>query len=269
MSATVARPHAFDALAELYDSLFTNSVIGRAQRNAVWSVAEQVFIRGDYLLELGCGSGEDALFLARAGMSLLACDISQRMIAVAMARARAELPGARLEFRVIANEQVGELPLERPFAGVFSNFSSLNCVEDLRSVARELARRTLPGAPAVLCFSSRICLWEIVWFLLRGQPGKAFRRIRSGPRVASIGGQNVHVWYPSVRSICQAFAPWFELQQRYAIGLFVPPSYVEPWARKHAWWVHWTDLLDSKLRSWPLLRDCGDHVLLYFRRTSL
>src|SRR6185437_13155349 len=106
MTPAPAQSHAFDSLADQYDSLFTNSVIGRAQRNAVWSLAQRVFGPGSRILELSCGSGEDALFLARGGMSVLACDISPRMIAVATARARAELPQAQVRFRVLANERL-------------------------------------------------------------------------------------------------------------------------------------------------------------------
>ena len=42
---------AFDTLAEQYDDIFTNSLIGRAQRHAVWTVASQTFQRGDHILE--------------------------------------------------------------------------------------------------------------------------------------------------------------------------------------------------------------------------
>ena len=34
---------AFDTLAERYDDMFTNSLIGRAQRDAVWSMAIRTF----------------------------------------------------------------------------------------------------------------------------------------------------------------------------------------------------------------------------------
>jgi ubiquinone/menaquinone biosynthesis C-methylase UbiE len=269
MTPAAVRPHPFDALADHYDSLFTDSVIGRAQRNAVWAVAQHVFSRGDHILELGCGSGEDALFLARAGMSLLACDISRRMIAVAAARARAELPEGLVEFCVLANERLGELPQDAAFTGAFSNFSSLNCVADLKSVARQLSARLPARASALLCLSSRVCAWEIVCYLLRHQARKAFRRFGPGPRIAHIGKEQICVWYPSLREIRRAFTPWFELQGRWAIGLLVPPSYVEPWASRRPRWLRAVARIDDWLRGWPVLRDCGDHVLLHFRRTDV
>jgi hypothetical protein len=55
---------AFDSLAARYDDLFTRSTIGRAQRDAVWDVLIDTFEPGAHILELNCGTGEDALFLA-------------------------------------------------------------------------------------------------------------------------------------------------------------------------------------------------------------
>jgi SAM-dependent methyltransferase len=269
MTFAPARPQAFDFLAEQYDLLFTNSVTGRAQRNAVWSVAMRVFRRGDRILELSCGTGEDALFLARAGMSLLACDISERMIAVAAARARTELPEGQVRFRVLANERLCDLPVGAHFTAAFSNFSGLNCVADLKQVARELSLRLNPGAPVLICLWNRVCLWEIAWYLLRGQPRKAFRRIGPGPGLATIGEQQIPVWYPAVRTLRRAFAPWFELRERVAVGLLVPPSYLEPWFCHRPKLVKLFEQVDSWLGACPGLRDCGDHLLLHFERTRV
>ena len=51
-----------------YDDLFTRSAIGRAQREVVWKILFRHFDPGDHILELNCGTGEDAVFLARHDM---------------------------------------------------------------------------------------------------------------------------------------------------------------------------------------------------------
>jgi len=83
--ALLAHPvgRAFDSLAENYDEVFTCSLIGRAQRDAVWGAARAAFTPGSRILEINCGTGEDALFLARQGVIVFACDASEQMIAVA------------------------------------------------------------------------------------------------------------------------------------------------------------------------------------------
>jgi ubiquinone/menaquinone biosynthesis C-methylase UbiE len=97
-SLATAQPQAvlaFDYLAEGYDDLFTKSLIGRAQRDVVWNVLNHTFRSGDYVLELNCGTGEDAMFLARNGVSVAAFDASEQMIRIASQRLRAEAPNAR------------------------------------------------------------------------------------------------------------------------------------------------------------------------------
>jgi methyltransferase family protein len=68
------------------------------------------------------------------------------MIQIARQDAVASGYAARLDFRVLPTEALDRLELESPFDGAFSNFSGLNCVEDLAAVARNLARLLKPGA---------------------------------------------------------------------------------------------------------------------------
>jgi ubiquinone/menaquinone biosynthesis C-methylase UbiE len=73
----------FDAVADSYDQGFTFSKIGQAQRAAVWKELSRAFRSGDRVLEIGCGTGIDACFLAERGVSVVACDSSAAMIRIA------------------------------------------------------------------------------------------------------------------------------------------------------------------------------------------
>jgi SAM-dependent methyltransferase len=255
----------FDALADTYDEVFTQSRIGQAQRAQVWSVFEQAFSRRQRILEINCGTGEDALFLVRRGIAVLACDSSPKMIGVANTRKAAEGVGADMEFRLLATQQLNQLPRE-PFDGAFSNFGGLNCVEELGSVAVELAKLLKPGAPLVLCLANRSCVWEMLWYGLHGNRAKAFRRLRRDGVEASLGSGCVHVWYPSVSDLARTFAPWFRLNSHRGVGVCVPPSYLEPWARRHAPALRVCERLDRAIARWRVFRSLGDHVLLHFER---
>jgi ubiquinone/menaquinone biosynthesis C-methylase UbiE len=256
---------AFDRVAHSYDDVFTRSVIGRAQRNQVWQRLLAAFSPGARILELNCGTGEDARFLAQKGRSVVACDASSVMIEVAQGRGKLEAGSAGIEYRQLANEDLSALLGQEAFDGAFSNFSGLNCVADLQPVARNLARLVKPGGRALICVWSRVCVAELAWFLLHGQGGKACRRL-SGKAAARVGGVTIEVIYPTVRTVRRVFSPWFRLESHSAVGLFVPPSYVESWARKHDKLCARLEKLDQVFSSFPMFRVAGDHVLLEFVR---
>lgn len=258
---------AFDRIAGDYDDLFTRSSIGRAQRDAVWDVLRGTFRPGERVLELNCGTGEDALFMARMGMSVLACDASERMVAVAARRVAKEPGGDRVKVEIRAIEQIGGLNAGM-FDGAFSNFSGLNCVTDLAAVARRLADLIKPGGRLLLCLSSRICAWETLWFLAHGDVRRAGRRWR-GAATVSLGEISVWVHYPTKKDIEKQFHPRFELRSCQGIGVFVPPSYVEHLASRYPGALRMLRALDRTVARWPVFRVIGDHTLFMLVRSEI
>jgi ubiquinone/menaquinone biosynthesis C-methylase UbiE len=256
---------AFDLLAGTYDEVFTNSMIGRAQRDAVWDVLSTVFEPGSRILELNCGTGEDALFLARQDVSVIACDGSTGMIEIARKRRDAEDPEAPIHFLVLPTEHLAQLRPRERFDGAFSNFSGLNCLADLDQTVRELARLVAPQTAVVVCLSTRFCVAETLWFLFHGRPGKAFRRI-PGRTTAKMGSFSVDVQYPTLREVTRTFSPWFRLRSCKGIGVAVPPSYLEPVVRRWPWMLDLLRAADQRIAHLPLLRVLGDHMLLHFER---
>jgi ubiquinone/menaquinone biosynthesis C-methylase UbiE len=257
----------FDSVAETYDEVFTNSLIGRAQRDSVWQELDRCFHAGQRILELNCGTGVDAVHLAERGVEVLACDVAPRMVAVARQRLSAAELVAPVRFRVLATEDIGRLEDEGPFDGVFSNFAGLNCVENLQAVACNLARLVRPGGRALFCFAGCFVAWEVVWYLAHGNPRKALRRFqRNGIRARLAVGVTVRVRYPSVRTLARVFSPILELRRWKGVGVVVPPSYLEGLARRHPAALNALVKADRWLGRVPLARGMADHRLLEFER---
>jgi SAM-dependent methyltransferase len=233
----------------------------------VWDLVTQTFQQGDHILELNCGTGEDALFLSRNGISVIACDASPQMIQVASQRLQAEAPDAPIEFHTLSTERVSELYSTKPFDGAFSNFSGLNCVENLGQTARDLAALVAPGSPLLLCFSTRFCISEMLWFLFHGQIRKAFRRC-SGHATAKVSEFTVNVHYPTIRDLRKLFAPSFVIRSYRGIGVTVPPSYVEAFISKHPKALDLLRSIDESICDLPGFRAIGDHVLIRFERVQ-
>src|SRR5579871_5259302 len=102
-------PAPFGAVAARYDETFTASSIGRAQRAAVWNELKKNFRAGDRILEIGCGTGVDACFLAERGVEVLACDPSSQMIEVTERRVRQSGLEGLVRTRVLYAEEISTL----------------------------------------------------------------------------------------------------------------------------------------------------------------
>jgi SAM-dependent methyltransferase len=215
----------FDTLAGDYDSSFTRSACGAALRALVWERLPAVFGGRDRILELGCGTGEDAVRLARAGHRVFATDASEEMIRIASMKAAAAGLTQRIEFQVLPMESLHTLPSGLAFDGVFSNFGALNCVADVPALARQLATRLAPQAPLLFVVMGRHVPWEWAWFLARGDRARAFRRLRKG----GVAWRGLTIHYPTPKELARALAPHFETRRRASLGFVLPPSYAARW----------------------------------------
>lgn len=258
---------AFDRVAEEYDRTFSRTELGRLYRRAVWRRLDARFAAGDRVLELNCGTGEDAVYLAARGVEVLATDVSPAMLAqTARKAAAAGLDGrirtARLDLEDVSPERASELIAVHgaPFDGALSNFGGLNCVANLGAVARFVASLLHPAAPLVLCLMGKFVPWEWVWHLAR--PEKALRRLRRGGAM----WRGIRVYYPTIGEVKQAFARHFALERAAAIGALLPPPYAEGWARRFPRIVRWLDALERRVETVPPLPWLADHYLLEFER---
>jgi hypothetical protein len=169
--------------------------------------------------------------------------------------------------RVLGAENFPSLWSSERFDGAFSNFGALNCVEDVRKLAIDLAGLLKPGATALLCWMGPYCIWEIVWYLAYRNRRNAFRRFKSGGVTAKIAEDaSVQVHYPSFKSIQRSFAPEFRVRSVQGVGVAVPPSYCESWACRHPRLLKLYSKFDSHLGRCPGIRVLGDHLLVRLQR---
>lgn len=258
---SVPLSEAFDRLAAGYDAGFTRTDLGTRLRRAVWSRLDVLFRPGDRVLELACGTGEDAVHLGRRGVRVLATDASAEMARVAAAKVELAGLAGTIEVRRLAVEELAGLE-EGPFDGALSDFGGLNCVNDFAGAGRALAARLRPGAVAVLCVMGPVVPWEWGWFLGHGQPGKAFRRFAPG----GVEWRGLRVRYPSIRSLRRALAPGFRVRRVAALGALLPPPYAEGWAGRHPGLVDRLDRWERRLETVPPLPWLADHYLMELER---
>ena len=256
--------HAFDSVAADYDGPRGNNELIQRMRITLWDTVHSELPAEARLLDLGCGTGIDALEFAQRGFRVVATDWSPQMVK----RTRTRIADAGLQSRVSAMH-LGVQQLDRlggTFDGIYSNFGPLNCAPDLGAVAAECARLLRPGGRLVFSVMGRICPWELGHYALRGRFKRAAVRAARGATAVGMNRHTIWTYYYLPREFYRAFAEHFSLSGYRALSLFMPPPYLVDHYRRHPHWYERLGRLDDRFGALPGLRDMGDHFLIVMRR---
>ena len=253
---------AFDAVAPRYErDNAANPIIARMRARSIALVRERI-PAGASLLDLGCGPGVDAVHLAQCGYSITAIDWSPEMARETAGRVAAEGLEGRIRVRTLGIHELDALA-PASFDGAYANLGPLNCVPDLTAAAEAVGRRLRPGGRLIASVIGRICPWEIARYAASGN----WRRVavRFERRSVPVPLENHVVWtrYYRPAEFAAAFAPaGFRAMSVTALGLFLPPPYLQGFSSRHPRLVGWLDRLEARTAALPGLRQCGDHFLI-------
>jgi SAM-dependent methyltransferase len=248
----------FDELAGTYDASFTRTAVGNILRAIVWSRLKQNFRSPQRILELGCGTGEDALWLGRHGIEVVATDASAKMIDLARLKLGRTQNTARVSFQCLPMEDLAKLTDEPGFDGVYSNFGAINCVTDLPRVIREVASRLVPGGRLVWVIMGRHAPWEWLWYMARGKPAKAMRRYRR----EGAQWRGLNIAYPTPRQMGALLAPYFDVVRVSPLGWALPPTYAARWVERSPRTLAALTWLETAAQHWPALAAVADHYIM-------
>lgn len=261
---------AFDRLAPEYDALVSGDTF-RHQRAQTHAAFNEWIRPGFRVLEIGCGTGLDTVFLAGLGARVVACDPSEEMLA----RTRRRLITACLGDRIgLLSCGLQDLPqyldtLDRSegFDAIVSNFGALNCVPSLDALGVLGRRHLRPGGSILIGLIGRSCVWETLYFTLRGERAKAARR-RASPASLPVAGVEVPTFYHQQRDIGATLGHAFTLAATIGIGVLVPPPYLEPrWQQVPRPVRAAVAGLDRIVAGWPLCNQFGDHTLMCWEKS--
>jgi len=203
-------PNDFDIASSQYDTNFTFSNIGKAQRRMVFKYLKPIVNETKKLsiLELNCGTGEDAIRFAKLDHTVLATDISEGMIKVAKAKTNSK----NLTFRTLDINSINENTFSTTFDFIFSNFGGFNCLSktELDLFFKKAAKLLNPGGKIVLIIMPKHCLWERLYFTIKGDFKNAKRRNTESNITANVEGVAVKTCYYNPEEIVSLTASQYD-----------------------------------------------------------
>ena len=253
---------AFDAVAPTYGAANDANPVIRMMRARTMSALRRHVHPGARVLDLGCGPGPDLVALAKLGYDVTGVDWSPEMVERANEAIRARGLERNARAHVLGIHEIDRLPAGS-WQAAYSDLGPLNCVPDLPAAARAIASRLQPGGVLVASVIGRSCPWEWLIYGLRGEWSRVGVRYQRGFVPVPLEGATVWTHYFSPSECIQVFASaGFQLVRIRALGLTVPPPYLDAFCRRNPGVLRALTRVDDVVGRWPGVRHWGDHFLI-------
>ncbi len=258
---------AFDRIASSFDQVVVRNPINAWMREVNSAILRATFAAGGHLLEMGCGTGTEAIDLARRGCSVFAFDLAPGMVAKAREKALAAQVTDRLTIVQGRTADllavVGQSPW-RTFDGAYANFT-LTYEDDLRALAVSLAAVLKHGARFVCTVPNRLVLSEVLLYVpLLRFPQVLWRFAR--PLRKDVHGVVLEIHAYSPWQVRDAFRESFNLERLVGVPTFLPPVYLHAQYRRLGAGHEVFEWLDARLAGRFPWNRLGEHTLFVFRR---
>jgi ubiquinone/menaquinone biosynthesis C-methylase UbiE len=263
---------AFDTIAAEYDLSFSQTLTGKSQRrqSRKWLAAFLQDKQNLRILEINCGTGDDAMWLASLGHQVTATDAAAEMIKEARIKSMLRPPDNSIQFIQCSFKELQFNLSNQKFDLIFSNFSGLNCIpaDELSLLNQQFHELLNPGGHLAVVIFGKYNWWETVYYLLKFNPSKASRRWRKKRALAGLKkGIFQPVYYYSKNRFCRLLDK-FKLIEKKPVGLFVPPSYMESFMKKNPRMFRLLDKLENKAGGMSTFSQWGDHSYLLLKAKS-
>lgn len=255
----------FDIVAPVYDQTFTHTVIGKLQRNIVYTHLTDCLNSNpaNQILEINCGTGEDAIWLSEKGYQVTATDLSEQMISVA----RQKDPDRTITFRQADINALNSVFPDATFDVIFSDFGGLNCLSETELETFFLNSRQLlsDNGQLLLVIMPKHTVWEQAYFLAKGKWREIFRR-KQQKVIVTIDGETVPTYYYNPKDIQRMAQHHFTVTQIHPVGFFIPPSYLEPFLKDKKRLTTILEFLENKIRNIRFLSPYSDHYFIALKK---
>jgi SAM-dependent methyltransferase len=249
---------AYGAIAADYDRLIRGD---EWMRHALLAHYLRLFQPGDRVLDVGCGTGIDAVVLARYGVRVVGIDVAPAMIDQLRARVARDGLETMVDGHVLDVADLRLLPLSQgELDGAVSSFAALSTAPDLSGFARDVARLLKPRGRLILHLLNRVSAWEWLGHVSRGRWSSARALGTQVERAFEISSTPVsHRLYSASEAYRDHFAAYFVQRSAYSLGAVRPPHTVQRLPPRLVAALEW---LDVRVGAMPVFVDIGRFFVL-------
>jgi len=257
---------AFSRTAEKYDAFASDHPNQTRMRNKVYGHIQRFVPSDSRILELNCGTGTDAVELARRGYQVHATDIAPGMLERLQEKVLERNLGSQISCQQCSFTELDQVQ-DAPFDAVFSNLGGLNCIPNLSPVIAQLPKVLRPNSLVTWVLMPPVCLWELAE-VFRGHPRLAFRRFaRNGTR-AHLEGLYFTVYYFTPKKVYEWFGDEYDCLAIEGLSVITPTAESKNFAKRYTRLYRTLSWLDDRLAPRSPWYGWGDFFIITMRYRS-
>ena len=219
---------AFDSASEEYDYTISHNYINSWIRKRSVNELHRITKTSDVLLEIGCGTGSEAIQISKQVKGIVATDISEKMLDLLKRKVHAKrldrkIVGAKARASEVSN--VKDLLPDGTVRVAYSFNGALNCEQDIDKVPSELSKVVQKDGYFLCSIRNTLCLTEALSHSVVLQFDKMSTR-KDQPTMVSVGGMDIPAFYYSPTRFVQLFRPHFRARKIIGLPAFLPPAYL-------------------------------------------
>jgi len=256
----------FDKIATVYDELFTRTAIGKIQRKIICKYLDESLPSNQQIniLELNCGTGEDAVYFAKKGLCVVATDASEEMLKVTKEKISKLGMSNFVRTKKLDLTNTSDFNFKQKFDFIFSNFGGLNCVdkESLKNLSDVLSSVLNEKGRIIFVLMPKFSFWDSFYFLMKLKFNEIFRRASSKSITVNLSGEKVQTFYYSPKEIVHIFGTKFKVQNIKPVGFFIPPSFLNKFFLKKKKTLRILEIFENSVSNFSFLAKFSDHFLI-------
>jgi ubiquinone/menaquinone biosynthesis C-methylase UbiE len=258
---------AFDSASEEYDFTISHNFINTWIRKRSINELLPLVKPDDVLLEIGCGTGAEAIQISKRVRQIIATDISQGMLNLL----RRKISAKKLESIVPVQARAAKISSIAPLLDggkvriAYSFNGALNLEPDIEKFPLELSKVVDKGGYFVCSVRNILCLSETIAHAAVFQLDKIAPR-RKQPTMVSVGGIDVPAFYYSTKFMSRLFGPYFKLKKLVGLPAFLPPAYLNDYCIRFRPVTSLLEKLETVLADRFPFNRLSDQTLFVFQR---
>lgn len=252
--------------AQQYDQKFHSNIISLMMRKQNLRLLRKYFSNCQTLLELGCGTGDEAIWLAKQGHNIKAIDLSNEMIEIAKKKAQRHNVDDYVDFQVLPIERIDTI--KGQFDGIYSSFGPLSCIGNIEKIGIELDRLLKVDGYFICSIMHRICVYELLYYLKSLNFEKFKRRFHSNPVGVKVNEESslIPCNFYTKKEFKRTLSKRFSEIESFTYPILFPPSFLPVDLNKIRSTFIVRRRLGDIIRKIPILNKIGDHLFLVLQK---